>query len=80
VVSLQFNHVYSFFCRGRLRNWQAYCFIVGLDYVTITWQQIFKGSLQIMVKGVLLHVTVESNHLAYSGIARNIILCEKKHG
>jgi len=33
-----------------------------------------------MVKGVLPHVTVESNHLAYSGIARNIILCEKKHG
>jgi len=35
-----------FFCRGRLRNWQAFCFIVGRYFVTMTWQQIFKGSLQ----------------------------------
>jgi len=33
-----------------------------------------------MVKGVLLHVTVERSHLVYSGIARNFILSEKKHG
>jgi len=70
-MSFQFNHVHSFFCRGRLRKWQAYCFIVGLYGVTITWQQIFKGSLQIMLKGVLRHVTVERSHLVYSGIALN---------
>ena len=77
--NLQFNHVHSFFYRGRLRNWQAYCFVIGLYCVTIRWQQIFKGSLQIMVKGVSRHVTVERSHLVYSGIARNFILCEKKH-
>jgi len=60
--------------------------MVGLYFVTMTWQQIFKGSLQIMVKGVLPHVTVERRHLgrncsetvtADSGIARSLILCEK---
>jgi len=33
-----------------------------------------------MVKGVLRHVTVEGSHLAYSGVARNFILCEKCMG
>ena len=66
---------------ARLGNWQAHCFILVLYCVTITSQQIFKGSLQIMVKGVLPHVTVERNHLvAYSGIASNFILCEKSMG
>jgi len=36
--------------------------------------------LQITVKGVLPHATVECRHLGYSGIAHNFILCEKKHG
>jgi len=89
VLSLQFSHVHSFSCRDRLRNWQANCFIVGLTCVTITWQQIFKGSPQIMVKSILPHATVERRHLgkscsktvtADSGIARNFILCEKEHG
>ena len=79
-MNLQFNYVHFFFYRGRLRNWEACCFTVGLYCVKITWQQIFKGSLKIVVKGVLRHVTVERSHLVYSGIARNFILCEKKHG
>ena len=58
--------MYILFCRGRLRIWQVYCFIVGRNCVTITWQQIFKGSLQIMVEGVLRHVTVERSNLVYS--------------
>jgi len=39
----------------------ADCAIVTLCCVTITWQQIFKGSA--MVVGVLPHVTVERRHL-----------------
>jgi len=38
-------------------------FTVGLYCVTITWQQIFKGSLQVMVVGVLPHMKVELRHL-----------------
>jgi len=53
VVRFQFTRVHSFSCRGWLRNWQADCFIVGLYCVTITWQQIFKGSVQVTVVGVL---------------------------
>ena len=78
-MRLQFNHVHFFF-RGRLRNWQAYCFVVGRYCVTIRWQQIFKGSLRIMVEGVLPHVILERSNLVYSGIARNFILCEKSMG
>jgi len=39
--------VRSLSCRGRLQNWQADWFIVGLYCVTITRQQIFKGSVQV---------------------------------
>jgi len=35
-----------------LRNWQAGCFFVDLYCVTITWQQIFKGSVQVTIAGV----------------------------
>ena len=63
VMSLQFTHVPSFSCRDTLRNLRADCSIVGLYCVTITWQQILKGSLQVTVEGVLLHVTVERRHL-----------------
>jgi len=45
VLSLQFTHVPSFVCRGGLRKSRADCYTVGLYYVTITWQQICKGSL-----------------------------------
>ena len=42
-----------FSCIGRLlRNWQAGCFFVDLYCVTITWQQIFKGSVQVTIAGV----------------------------
>ena len=46
MIRVQFTHVSSFSCRGRLRNWQMDCFMVGLYCVTVTWQQIFKGSLK----------------------------------
>jgi len=62
LMSLQYTHVRSFGCRGRLRNWKADCFMVGLYCVTITWQQIFKGPLQIMA-GALPHVAAERRHL-----------------
>jgi len=39
---------------------RAVCSTVGLYCVTITWQQIFKGSLQVTVESVLPHVTVET--------------------
>jgi len=62
-MSLQFTHVPSFACRGGLRKSQADCSTVGLRCVTMTWQQICKGSLYITVAGVLLHETVERTHL-----------------
>jgi len=61
-MSLQFTHVSSFACRGELRKSRADCSTVGLYCVTITWQQICKGSLYITVTGVLLHETVERRH------------------
>jgi len=41
------------------------CSAVGLYCITITWQQIFKSSLQVQaaVVGVLPHVTVELRYL-----------------
>jgi len=62
-MNLQFTHVASFACRGGLRKLRADCSTVGLYYVTITWHQICKGSLYIMVAGVLLHETVERRRL-----------------
>jgi len=47
----------------RLRKSRADCSLVGLHCVTITWKQIGKGSLYIMVAGVLLHETVERRRL-----------------
>jgi len=61
-MSLQFTHV-TFTCRGGLRKSRADCSTVGLRCITITWQQICKGSLYIPVAGVLWHDTVERTHL-----------------
>jgi len=58
-MSLQFNHVSSFACRGGLRKSRADCSAVGVYCVTITWQPTCKGSLYITMAGVLLHETVE---------------------
>jgi len=33
--------VQSFACKGRIRNLEADCSTIGLNFVTITWQQIF---------------------------------------
>jgi len=62
-MNLQFTYVPSFACRGGLRKSRADCSTVGLYCVTITWQQICKGSLY-TVAGVLLHETVERRHLS----------------
>jgi len=44
-----------------LQNSRADCSTVGLYCVTKDGK-IFKGSLQVTVAGVLLHVTVENRH------------------
>jgi len=62
VVSLQFFHVRSFACRGRLPNLKADYSTVRLCCVTITWQQIY-CSLQVTIVGLLPHVTNERRHL-----------------
>jgi len=41
MMSLQFTHVRSFVCGGRLQKLRADCSTVGLYCVTITWQRIF---------------------------------------
>ena len=58
VMSLQFTHVPSFACIGRLRNLRADCSTIGLYCETITLQQIFKSSHQVVVLlvGVSQHV------------------------
>ena len=61
VVGLQFTHVRYFACRCRLQSLWADCSIVTLYCVTVTWQQIFKGSVTVV--GVLPHVAVERRHL-----------------
>jgi len=42
---------------------RADCSALVLYCITITWQQIFKGSLQVTAVGVLPLVTVERGHL-----------------
>ena len=54
VMSLQFTYVPSFACRGRLRKLRRGCSTVVLYCVTMTWQQICKGSFRVPVAGVLL--------------------------
>jgi len=60
---LRFIRDRSFACTGRLRNVGTDCSNFGLYCVTITWQQIFKGSLQVAAIGVSSPVTVERRHL-----------------
>ena len=48
---------------GKLPNVRADCFTVGVYHVIITWQQIFKCSLQVTILCVLSHVTLERRHL-----------------
>jgi len=87
-MSLQFTHVPSFACRGGLRKSRADCSTVGLCCVTITWQQICKGSLYIrwqtfccmrlLNAGILAGNAARQWH-ADSGKPLAFILCEKKH-
>jgi len=57
-------HTYPLLClHRRFAKLASECSSVRLYCVTIAWSQIFKGSLQVTVVGVLLHVTVERRHL-----------------
>jgi len=49
VMSLQFTHVRSFACRGKLRNSEANFSAIGLCCVTITRQQTLEDALQVTV-------------------------------
>jgi len=60
---LQFTHVRSLACRGRLRNLGTDFSYVGLYCVSITRQYIFKGSFQVAAIGILPSVVVECRHL-----------------
>jgi len=51
-----------FACRSRLRELRVDS-NVGFYCIAITWQQVVKGSLHIMIAGIFLHVTVECRHL-----------------
>jgi len=53
VLSLQFNHISSFACRGMVRNVRTDFSTVGFYCVPITWQQIVKGSLEVSVVGAV---------------------------
>jgi len=63
MMSLRFTQICSFGCRGTLQNFREDCSNVGLNCVTITWQHICKGSLQLTVVGILPHVTDGNRHL-----------------
>jgi len=67
---LQFTHARSFARRGRLRNLGADSSTIGLYCITITWQQIFKGSLQVAAVGVLPLVTIERIGISAGNAAR----------
>jgi len=58
VMSLQFTRVRSFACIGRLQNLPPDCSPFGLYCVTITWQQIFKDLLHVMVVGTGASVVI----------------------
>jgi len=67
-IKKQFSHrnhqiSQAFDCGGRLRNLRVDCFNEGLHCVTATWQQVFKGLLQVTGAGVLPHLTVECIHM-----------------
>ena len=41
-------------CKGRIRNRGADCSTIGFYFLAITWQQIFKGSLEVTGSVVIL--------------------------
>jgi len=65
VMNLQFTRVRSFACEDRLRNLLADCSTVGFDCVTITWQQIFKGSLHVTIVGSVATSDVLTSDLMF---------------
>ena len=46
-----------------LRNLRAHCSVVALCCVTITWQRIFKGSLQVTIVNALFRTWVLTSHI-----------------
>jgi len=86
LMSLQITPVRYYACRGGWSNLRAVC-SVRVYCVTITWQQIFKGSLQVKAESILPHVTIEK-HISWqvycsekvtvdSRKPRIFILCKK---
>jgi len=55
-MSLQFTHVHSVCRLKKLRNLPAHCYAVALCCVTITWQRIFKVSLQVTIVNALFRM------------------------
>jgi len=53
-LTLHKSQIHSFTCKGRIRNLGADFSTIGFYFVTITWQQIFRGSLQITGSAAIL--------------------------
>ena len=84
VMRLQFTHVLSFACRGRLRNlrtdWPLQNMATfGLYCVTITWQEICKRSLQVTVVSVFPLVTVSLVTVLAGNATRQWLLMMVSH-
>jgi len=87
VVSLQFTHAHYFVCTLTLRT---HCSTVALCCITITWQRIFKGSLQVTIINAFFRMWLLTSDIfgrwcretviADHGKARCFILREKKQG
>ena len=94
-IKKQFSHPKSpnsqaFDCGGRLRNLRVDCFNEGLYCVTATWQQVFKGLLQVTGAGfcriwllnayTCLAVNAARQWLLMAANPVVFILYERKHG
>jgi len=87
VMSLQFTHVHSFICGLTLENLRSHCSTVALCCVKVTWQIIFKGSLQVTIVNAFFRMWLLTTDIygrwcsytvnANNGKTRYFILCEK---
>jgi len=75
---MQFT-IRSFGYKCRLRNSAANDSTIGLCCVTMTWQQIFKGALQVAVVTVLPLYLLNADILA-GNAARQRLLIAVSHG
>jgi len=78
LMSLQITPVRSYACRGRWSNLRAVC-SVCLYCVIITWQQIFKGSLQVTPASIFRMWLLKSAHLGRYTAAREWLLIAVNH-